>query len=166
MERLLAPHQRPLFALCLGMLRHPEDAEDAVQETFYRALQALSRFRRDAQLKTWLTRIAINVCLERQRRSRPVESLDAEPIEIADSGASPETLAVDRVYLAEALGRLRPRQRATLILKEVDGWKVSEIAEATGWSQPRVKVELYRTRRALARWLNDRHEAEEKRGNR
>src|SRR5262245_61047998 len=68
-DRLLRPHQRSLYSLCRGMVASADDAEDAVQETFFRALRALPRFQDRSHLRTWLYRIALNVCLE-WRRSR------------------------------------------------------------------------------------------------
>src|SRR4051794_13519738 len=62
LEELLALHKHPLYALCRGMLGHADDAEDAVQETFLHALRALSTFRGDAAFRSWLFRIAINIC--------------------------------------------------------------------------------------------------------
>src|SRR5712691_76395 len=64
LERLLALHKRPLYALCRGMLGNADDADDAVQETFLRALRALAGFRGEAAFRSWLFRIAINVCLK------------------------------------------------------------------------------------------------------
>ena len=64
LEQLLSLHRRALVAFCQGMLGHVEDAEDAAQETFLRALRALPRFRGEAAFRTWLFRIAINVCLQ------------------------------------------------------------------------------------------------------
>src|SRR4051794_8157187 len=61
LEQLLALHQRALFALCYGMLGHADDAEDAVQETFLRALRSLSGFRGESAFRTWLFRIAVNL---------------------------------------------------------------------------------------------------------
>jgi RNA polymerase sigma-70 factor, ECF subfamily len=59
LAQLLARHKRPLCALCHGILAHPDDVEDAVQETFLRALRALPGFRGDAAFRTWLFRIAV-----------------------------------------------------------------------------------------------------------
>src|SRR5262245_46765636 len=64
LERLLEPQERALYVLCRGILGHPDDAEDAVQETFLRALRALSGFRGDAAFRTWLFRIAVRICLD------------------------------------------------------------------------------------------------------
>src|SRR5437899_12360817 len=62
MEQLLAPHRRPLVAFCHGLLGNAEDAEDAAQETFFRALNALAGFRRESRFRSWLFRIALNLC--------------------------------------------------------------------------------------------------------
>src|SRR5436190_17422656 len=70
LEQLLALHQRALYGVCHGILGHPEEAEDAVQETFLKALRSLSGFRGEAAFRTWLFRIAINLCL-RWKASRP-----------------------------------------------------------------------------------------------
>ena len=70
LERLLTPHERPLYTLCLGILRNRDDAEDAVQEAFLRALRAMPTFRGDSSVRTWLQRIAVNVCLDWKRARR------------------------------------------------------------------------------------------------
>ena len=75
---LLSPHEAALRFLCRELLGNHDDAEDALQETFLRAIRGLPQFRQDAQLKTWLTRIAIRVCLEqRRRRPQPESELPA-----------------------------------------------------------------------------------------
>jgi RNA polymerase sigma-70 factor, ECF subfamily len=152
---LLAPHEAPLRFLCRELLGNHDDAEDALQETFLRALRGLKSFRGEAQLKTWLTRIAIRVCLEQRRR--PVQMLPLPP-----KSASPEAQTVHKLVLESALSELPPRRRAIFLLKEVEGWSLAEIAEATGTNAPLVKVELYRARKTLASWAA-RQEIQEKR---
>src|SRR5712691_8944143 len=78
LEQLLVPYERPLHALCRGMLGHADDAEDAVQETFLRALRALPNFRGDAAFRTWLFRIAVNVCLGAKASRSPAVPWDDE----------------------------------------------------------------------------------------
>jgi RNA polymerase sigma-70 factor (ECF subfamily) len=165
LEHLLAPYERSLYALCRGMLAQPEDAEDAVQETFLRALRGLPGFRGEASLRTWLGRIAVNVCLEWKRSA----ARDPEPASLTGEGdehslatpdsASPEAVVLRRMRILEALHALHPRPRAVLLLKEIEGWSVAEIGAALGWSGKRVQNELYRARRALAAWR--RRDAEE-----
>jgi RNA polymerase sigma-70 factor (ECF subfamily) len=152
LERLVALHHRTLLALCHTLLGHAEDAEDAVQETFLRALRALPGFRGDATVRTWLCRIAVNVCRNWRRDHRPTEPWDEERTNLAPEAVSPEALAVRHLRILEALNILRPSQRAVLLLKEREGWSMAEIAAALGWNEKRVGNELYRARRALLEW--------------
>ena len=91
LERLLARHEPGLRALCRGVLNHAEDAEDAIQETFLRALRALPAFREQAGLRTWLFRIALNVCLE-NRRGRA-----ARPATVSLDHAAPAAVSLECV---------------------------------------------------------------------
>jgi RNA polymerase sigma-70 factor (ECF subfamily) len=165
MDRLLALHERPLLVLCHGMLGHADDAEDAVQETFLRALHALPGFRGASSLRTWLFRIAVNVCLnwKRDRRHDPAE-LGAGPWDAEGGGfspitPSPEAIALQQLHIVEALGELPPRLRVVFLLKVLEGWSVAEIAVAMRWNPIRVQNELAKARRVLAEWR--RRDAEE-----
>lgn len=146
LARLLARHKDALLAFCLGILGHVEDAEDAAQETFLQALRALPGYRGDAAFRTWLFRIAVRLCLRHRAARRVALPLD-ETLE--SSTSSPEQIALDRLHVLEALRHLPPRHRAILLLKEREGWSVTEIAAAMGWSAIRVKNELAKARRAL-----------------
>jgi RNA polymerase sigma-70 factor (ECF subfamily) len=152
LAQLLSPHERRLSMLCRGILGHAQDAEDAVQETFLRALRALPGYRGEAPVRAWLFRIAVNICLDWKRAHPPIEAWDeALPGFPADT-ATPEALVLRQLRVMEALHSLLPRHRAILLLKELDGWSVAEIAAAFGWNQNRVRNELARARRALADW--------------
>jgi RNA polymerase sigma-70 factor (ECF subfamily) len=152
LEALLAPHERRLYVLCRGILGHAQDAEDAVQETFLRALTALPGFRGDAPVRAWLFRIAVNVCLEWKRSRYPTEPWDATNASVPSDVASPEAIVLRQMRVMEALQALLPRHRAILLLKELEGWSLAEIAAALRWKTDRVKNELSRARRALADW--------------
>jgi RNA polymerase sigma-70 factor (ECF subfamily) len=153
LDQLMALHERALLAFCRGILGHHEDAEDTAQETVFRALRALPRFRPGrAAFRTWLFRIAINVCLDWKRGRRPVEPWDEERSYASREGPSPEALALSRLEVMEALGQLSPRQRAVLTLKALQGWSVAEIAAVMGWSPIRVQNELAKARRSLVEW--------------
>jgi RNA polymerase sigma-70 factor, ECF subfamily len=150
------------------MLGSPFEAEDAVQETFIRAWRAFDGFEGRASLRSWLYRIATNVCLDmlsgRERRARPMDLGPAqEPIE-ANLGTMPEATwvqpAPDPADLAEshettrlaiiaALQHLPPRQRAVLILCEVLRWRASEVAELLETSVASVNSALQRARATL-----------------
>jgi RNA polymerase sigma-70 factor (ECF subfamily) len=152
LEELLALHKRPLHALCYGILGHADDAEDAVQETFLRALRALPGFRGDAAFRTWLSRIAVNVCLKWKAARAPTQPWEGEEPTPSEATLSPEQMALRHLEILEALEALTPRHRAVLLLKELEGWSVAEIGAALGCRAKRVEYELYRARRALALW--------------
>src|SRR5947208_15146835 len=105
LDQLLSPHARGLLLFCRGIVGHAEDAEDAAQETLFRALRALPRFQqRQASFRTWLFRIALNLCLDWQRDHRPTEPWDEDrPSVTSRESASPETLALRRLQVMEAL---------------------------------------------------------------
>jgi RNA polymerase sigma-70 factor, ECF subfamily len=150
------------------MLGSPFEAEDAVQETFVRAWRAYDGFEGRASLRSWLYRIATNVCLDmlngRERRARPMDLGPAqEPIE-ANLNTMPEATwiqpAPDPVVVTEehettrlaiiaALQHLPPRQRAVLILCEVLRWRASEVAELLETSVASVNSALQRARATL-----------------
>ena len=176
LERQLEQHRLELNAYCYRMLGSPFEAEDAVQDTLLRAWRGIGRFEGRAALRSWLYRIATNVCLDmlsgRSRRARPMGLGPArEPVEanlsalpevtwiepVPDERVLPESdpaeLAVARetVRLAfvAALQHLPPRQRAVLILCEVLRWKASEVAELLETSVASVNSALQRARSTL-----------------
>jgi RNA polymerase sigma-70 factor, ECF subfamily len=172
----LEEHRAALTGHCYRMMGSPADADDAVQETMVRAWRGLERFDGRASLRTWLYRIATNVCLdalgERTRRARPMElgpagtvddPLEARPASgwlepIPDAAALPATAdPSERVVLRQsirlafvaALQHLPPRQRAALILTEVLGWSAAEVADALGTTVAAVNSALQRARATL-----------------
>lgn len=151
LERLLSPFERPLYRVCLGILMNPDDAEDAVQETFLRALRGLEKFRGDSAVGTWLHRIAVNVCLEWRRKRRPAAPL-ADMAEQPSASPDPERTVQTRFLVMEALASLPAHQRAAIVLQAVNGMTMGEIATVMGWSTKKVENELYRARRALEKW--------------
>ena len=176
-ERLdeeLEQYRRELTAYCYRMLASPFEAEDAVQETLIRAWRGHERFEGRAALRSWLYRIATNVCLDmlksRERRARPmdlgpagepvIENLRVlpevtwiEPLPTADLAADPADAAIAhetvRLAFVAALQHLPPRQRAALILCEVLRWKASEAAELLDTSVASVNSALQRARATL-----------------
>jgi RNA polymerase sigma-70 factor (ECF subfamily) len=173
----LEPFRTALTGHCYRMLGSVTDAEDAVQETMVRAWQNLDRFEGRASLKTWLYRIATNVCLDalsdRSRRFRPMEEGEAaspddaliarprtnwiEPIPDvralpADASPLERTMLRQSIRLAfvTALQHLPPRQRAALLLTEVLGWSAAEVAECVDMTVAAVNSALQRARATLA----------------
>jgi RNA polymerase sigma-70 factor (ECF subfamily) len=150
LEQLLGPHRRSVVAVCYGILGNTEDAEDAAQETFLRALRGLSRFRGDSAFRSWLIRIALNLCFSWKRSRHPTETW--EEGSSTSGAASPEVIALSHLRLMEALASLPPHRRAALLLKEWEGCSMAEIGALMGWNEDRVKNELYRARRSLVDW--------------
>ncbi|HEV7725854.1 MAG TPA: sigma-70 family RNA polymerase sigma factor [Modestobacter sp.] len=179
LEPRLAEHRRELTGYCYRMLGSAFDAEDAVQDTMVRAWRSLDRLEGSGALRSWLYRIATNVCLDaldgRKRRALPVD-LSVEPsapVEASLSrvlpdgawvepaldrhvlpvGGDPADLAVQReaVRLAfvAALQHLPPRQRAVLILRDVLRWKAGEVAALLGTTTAAVNSALQRARATL-----------------
>jgi RNA polymerase sigma-70 factor (ECF subfamily) len=173
----LEAHRSALTGHCYRMLGSPMDAEDAVQETMVRAWQALERFEGRSSVRTWLYRIATNVCLDalssRARRARPIEegpvgtvddALEVrershwlEPIPDADalpadSDPYEQALLRQSIRLAfvAALQHLPPRQRAALVLTEVLGWSAAEVSGCLETSTAAVNSALQRARATLA----------------
>jgi RNA polymerase sigma-70 factor (ECF subfamily) len=165
----LEQHRSELTAYCYRMLGSPFDAEDAVQDTLVRAWRNIERFEGRAALRSWLYRIATNVCLDMlkagKRRARPMDLGPAQepllenlnvPTEItwiepmpdpADAAVEHETI---RLAFVAALQHLPPRQRAVLILCEVLKWQSSEAAELLDTSVASVNSALQRARATLA----------------
>jgi RNA polymerase sigma-70 factor (ECF subfamily) len=177
-EAALEAHRRELTGYCYRMLGGAFEAEDAVQEILVRAWRAADRFEGRSSLRTWLYRIATNVCLDhlagRQRRERPIDMGPAsvspthpgpqlpevtwlEPMpdaRVMPAGSDPAEVAVERdtVRLAfvAALQHLPPRQRAVLLLREVLRWRANEVAELLDTSVASVNSALQRARATLA----------------
>jgi RNA polymerase sigma-70 factor (ECF subfamily) len=172
----LERYRAELTGYCYRMLGSSADAEDAVQETFLRAWRSYDRFEGRASLRSWLYRIASNVCFDalssKQRRARPMdlsapgtvdgplarlpESSWIEPVpdaRVVPADADPAEQAVARESLRlafiAALQHLPPRQRAVLILREVLRWEASEVAELLDTTVASVNSALQRARASL-----------------
>lgn len=170
-------HRSALIGHCYRMLGSPFDAEDAVQETMVRAWRGLDRFDGRSSLRTWLYRIATNVCLDtlsdRSRRVRPMEEGPVGTVDdelqvrprthwlepIADVQAIPSDVnpleqtmlrQSTRLAFVAALQYLPPRQRAALLLTEVLGWSAAEVAESLEMTVAAVNSALQRARGTLA----------------
>ena len=177
LERELDRHRRELTGYCYRMLGSGSEAEDAVQETFIRAWKAYDRFEGRSSLRSWLYRIATNVCVDMhrgpQRRARPMDlgpsstmataqlRVQAEntfvlPVadgRVLDTEGDPAELAAGResirLAFVAALQHLPARQRAVLILCEVLKWQATEVAELLDTSVPSVNSALQRARATL-----------------
>jgi RNA polymerase sigma-70 factor (ECF subfamily) len=178
LEFQLEGHRVELTAYCYRMLGSGFEAEDAVQETLLRAWRSFDRFEARSSLRSWLYRIATNVCLDmlggKERRARPMDLASPRTADAPLGEALPEAtwilpipdgrvLSLDgdpaevaesretiRLAFVAALQHLPPRQRAVLILREVLRWRASEVAELLDTSVASVNSALQRARSTLA----------------
>jgi RNA polymerase sigma-70 factor (ECF subfamily) len=174
----LLEHRRELTGYCYRMLGSSFDAEDAVQETMVRAWRGLADFEGRSALRSWLYRIATNVCVDMlrgpQRRARPMDLVGPQSVDtpfvtslpehtwvqpihddrVLPADGDPGDLAVQRdtirLAFVAALQHLPPKQRSVLILREVLRWQAAEVAELLDTTVASVNSALQRARATLA----------------
>jgi RNA polymerase sigma-70 factor (ECF subfamily) len=154
---IVEKYQDRIFNLCICMLQHQEDAQDAAQDVFLKAFRSLGSFKQDASLYTWLYRIGVNTCLDYKKKSRP-ESLEDESFveDLPSAAPSPEQHYQSKELgqaIQTALGKLSGDLRATIILKEMEEFSYEEIAETLRISIGTVKSRISRAREELRRLL-------------
>jgi RNA polymerase sigma-70 factor, ECF subfamily len=165
-EQLVTRHENRLYGLALRILRSPEDAEEAVQEAFMKALEKLDQFRGEAKFSSWMIRITTNGALKilQKNRKMPTDSMDSpadensgqqglpRPEYIAKWRDTPEKFAMEQEYegiIRQALEQLDEKYRLVFLLRDVEELSTEETAEALGISVANVKVRLLRARLML-----------------
>jgi len=163
-EVLVQRHQHRVFAVARGILKRQEDVEDIAQQVFVKAYFSLKRFDQRAAFSTWLYKITVNECwdLLRKRKARPLvyeadfsedQSRQYSATEQkAENGPDTSERMAMRQRLDNMLAQLDDRDRAMLILKEVEGFSVEEIADSLGLNANTVKVRLFRARRRIVEY--------------
>ncbi|HXX16887.1 MAG TPA: sigma-70 family RNA polymerase sigma factor [Candidatus Eremiobacteraceae bacterium] len=161
-ELLVARHQGRVFAVAGGILRNREDVEDIAQQVFLKAYFSLKRFDQRSAFSTWLYKITVNECwdLLRKKKVRPLvfeSELSEEQAHAYHSTEQKPEFAPDvteqlatRQQLDQWLDCLEERDRAMLVLKEIQGFTVEEIADSMGLNGNTVKVRLFRARQRIA----------------
>lgn len=173
---LMVAEQKRVFLLCHRLLQDREDADSATQDTFLKAYKALqTQHIETADQAKWLTRIAVNTCLDRLRsrrwqfwRRRPAP---ADETLILSMAASEAPSSEDRTFAGEiqtrlgrALGRLSDRQRAVFTLKHFEDRTLEEIGQSLGLDTGTVKAHMARAVAKLREELRDVYQANQKRG--
>ncbi len=157
-ERLLPRYRQPLFGIALNILRNPEDAEDAVQQTFLKVYLRASQFRGEAPAKAWLRRLTITSCLDQLRR-RKVRGLIRPLAEAFNAAAPGRDTDLEMCYgelrreLDRLLARMPARQRTVFSLRVFEEWTLPEIAAALGISTGTVKTHLHRALKTVRHGL-------------
>ena len=162
-EKLHSIYSGRLYRTIFSITRNPQDAEEALQDTFLRAFLAIKTFEGKSQVYTWLTRIAVNSALMilRKRRShlevlfdpRPDDRFEAPAFDVKDSAPSPEELvelSQRQHRTLRAISRLRPYLRTPLRMQVMRGWSIKEISRALKVSEASVKARLFRARQQLS----------------
>jgi RNA polymerase sigma-70 factor (ECF subfamily) len=172
MEVLLARYKRPVFHFVLRHLGDRARAEDLLQETFLRVVEHASSFEGSASLRTWLYRIARNLCVDelRRRKHRKHPSLDAKQGSAQGEGgqslyerlplneAGPDRRVVDRDLahrMSEAIAQLPEDQREVFLMRQVQNLSFKEIGDVTGVSENTVKSRMRYALERLQRALSD-----------
>lgn len=153
---LVRRHRDRLWAVALRTLHDREEAADALQDALLKAYKSAGSFRGEAAVTTWLHRIVVNACLDRVRRrqARPTVPLPSNTLD--DDGrprSEPASPVVDHdthLVVRQALAQLPEEQRAALILVDVQGYPVAEVAEILGVAEGTVKSRCSRGRARLA----------------
>jgi RNA polymerase sigma-70 factor, ECF subfamily len=169
-EELVRRHQHRVFAVAGGILRRREDVEDISQQVFVKAYFSLKRFDQRAAFSTWLYKITVNECwdLLRKKKVRPLvyesdlSEEQARQVIAAEEKEGNEPDISERLEARERVDRLLEgldeRDRLMLILKEVEGFAVEEIAEVLDLNANTVKVRLFRARRRIVNRVRKRGE--------
>jgi RNA polymerase sigma-70 factor (ECF subfamily) len=150
-EALIERTHKAVYGLVFRLVGNYDDAADVMQETYLRIWRSLRSYRGDAAFETWAYRIAANTAMthlkKRGREAEPVDPATLAPLERAEP--SPEE-PPDADRLEEALARLPAAMRTVLVMKDVYGFSLEEIAKQVGATEGAVKVRLFRARRKIA----------------
>ena len=155
-DELVAATHREVYTLCLRILRDPDDAAEATQDAYLKAWRGLKGFRGDSLFSTWMYRVATNAALSksrsRKRRRDHETGTDDETLGRLPAGASTEDAADARLDLnavESALSTLPEHYRSALVLKDVYGFSIEEVAAQLKISETAAKVRVHRARKKV-----------------
>jgi RNA polymerase sigma-70 factor (ECF subfamily) len=151
---LVERHQAKVFSLVHRILRNREDAEDIAQLVFTKVYFALQRFDCRCSLLTWICKIALNECYSHFRKRRAqkeceLDALDLETMPSADAAPAADSRVAMRDFVRKLMGKIPEEERLLLVLKEVEGHSIGELAQMTGSSESAIKTKLFRARHKL-----------------
>lgn len=152
-RKLVERHRERIYRVALGMLRNPDDAMDAVQEVFIRVHARLSEFKGESAFGTWLVRVTVNYCIDRQRRQKTWDArftIDNEWEGVSEEGPEHQIMnAQVGAALQRALAELGEEHRTAILLREVNGLAYEEIALVMGCPKGTVMSRLHHARKKL-----------------
>lgn len=162
-QRIVESYQAKVFSIIYGILRNHNDAEDIAQQVFSKVYFSLKNFDFRSSLLTWIYKITVNECYDylRKKKVRKLvyesdfsedDARRMENSEIAkDKVTAVDTTLARRDYLSKLLGKLSEEERSLLLMKEVEGHSVEELADMTGINENTIKVKLFRARQKLVK---------------
>ena len=166
--KMVEKHSDQVYRVALKMLNNPSDAEDVLQETFIKAIRALSKFQERSSISTWLYRIAVNESLMLIRKRKPEVAVDDEPRDeessdypvhqIVDWCCLPEKEFMSnetRSHINTAIQNLPEKFRSVFILRDIEGLSIKETSAALDLSETNVKTRLLRARLKLREELTE-----------
>ena len=163
-EQLISPYTKQLLNYIFRMLKNREDAEDALQDTYIKVYNSLKSFQGNSSFRTWLYKVATNVCLDHLRKQKNTANVslnqttpDGEyEFQISDDTYSPEVSAKRKAAfnaLNTAMNKLEEDQRQAVSLRDIHGLSYDEIAQVTDTTIGTVKSRINRARQALRKFL-------------
>jgi RNA polymerase sigma-70 factor, ECF subfamily len=163
---LVTHYERKIYRLAKNITRNDEDAEDVLQDAFFKAYEHLDSFKGDSKFYTWIVRIAVNEALMRLRKRKTDRTVPLdEPVELGEETVAREIAVWEdnpeqryskeewRHILDEAVEGLKPDFRTVFVLRDIEELSTEETAESLGISVPAVKSRLLRARLALRETL-------------
>lgn len=165
-DELVRRYQDKVYRLCFKILRHEDDASEALQDAFLSAFRGLRNFKAESTFSTWLYRIATNASLMKYRKRRDghvsleqsqSNNENSETMQLPDWSRQPAQDLLDaetREVMAEGIQRLPEELRTVFVLRDVQDMSNAEVAEILGLSVAAVKSRLHRARRSLRDWLD------------
>jgi RNA polymerase sigma-70 factor (ECF subfamily) len=165
-EQLIVLHEQRVFQTALRLLRSVEDAQDAAQETFLRLHKHLSGFDEERSFPSWLYRIVVNVCRDLNQRRDKHRAAPLDETTTPAAGAESTSAAQDpfemaarqqqRQWLAESLATLSEKERAALVLRDLEGLPTAEVARILGSSETTVRSQISTARLKIRKFLDRR----------
>jgi RNA polymerase sigma-70 factor (ECF subfamily) len=154
-DGLMRSHERQVLGTALRLLGHMEDAKDASQEVFIRLFRHLKKLHSAEAVGPWLYRVTVNVCNDAWQKRRPTS--DVMDLNLASEAPDPETLARQsqrQRVVARGLETLAQKERAALVLREVEGLSTREVAEVLGSSEVTVRTQICTARMKLKKFTD------------
>src|SRR5215471_11272328 len=157
-EQIIVRHERRVFTLAWRLLGSFEDAQDAAQEVFLRAFRYLHRFDKARPFEPWLVRMTVNVChdLARKRMHSPSTIADADVLASVSNPHADLASEEERESLHRALQELPEKERAAIVLRDIEGFSTAEVAEILSSSEGTVRSQISTARLKIRKAIKRR----------